>query len=362
MVRLGSGGGDMKRLTPDAIDRGVAALERLPARSPRSTAPRSARSPPARSARPRTATIPRRARDEAGVDVEVISGCRGGPPHPPRRAAGRAGVRPAAAAVDIGGGSTEVLVGERGEILAARSLKLGAIRLTRRFFPDDTTPARAVDAVPPLRPGRCSPRCQREIDTASRSRSAARAPIEAVAAMALAARRRRTRPATLNQRRDHAQERSAAVVEALLGGADGRTSGAASPGLDAARADIILAGALILEEVVDELRHRRADRSPTTPCGRACCSTPASARHGGVAPPPARPPPPQRAAPGRADGRGARALGPRRPRWPSSSSTQLGAVARPRRRRPRATSRRPPCSPTWGCSSPTASTTSTATT
>ena len=29
MVRLGSGGGDMKRLAPDAIDRGVAALDRL---------------------------------------------------------------------------------------------------------------------------------------------------------------------------------------------------------------------------------------------------------------------------------------------------------------------------------------------
>jgi hypothetical protein len=40
--------------------------------------------------------------------------------------------------VDIGGGSTEVLVGERGETLAARSFKLGSVRLTDRFFPDGT--------------------------------------------------------------------------------------------------------------------------------------------------------------------------------------------------------------------------------
>src|SRR6185436_16357870 len=35
---------------------------------------------------------------------------------------------------DIGGGSTELLVGLRGEVLASRSLKLGAVRLTSRFF------------------------------------------------------------------------------------------------------------------------------------------------------------------------------------------------------------------------------------
>ena len=36
---------------------------------------------------------------------------------------------------DIGGGSTEILIGERGEALTARSFKLGAVRLTNRFFP-----------------------------------------------------------------------------------------------------------------------------------------------------------------------------------------------------------------------------------
>ena len=47
---------------------------------------------------------------------------------------------------DIGGGSTELLVGLRGEVLSSRSLKLGAIRLTRRFFDGKHTHPGAVDA------------------------------------------------------------------------------------------------------------------------------------------------------------------------------------------------------------------------
>ena len=37
--------------------------------------------------------------------------------------------------VDIGGGSTEVIIGVGTESRLARSLKLGHIRLTDRFFP-----------------------------------------------------------------------------------------------------------------------------------------------------------------------------------------------------------------------------------
>lgn len=36
--------------------------------------------------------------------------------------------------IDIGGGSTEFLIGKRGKVLYAASLKLGAVRLTQQFF------------------------------------------------------------------------------------------------------------------------------------------------------------------------------------------------------------------------------------
>jgi exopolyphosphatase/guanosine-5'-triphosphate,3'-diphosphate pyrophosphatase len=38
--------------------------------------------------------------------------------------------------VDIGGGSTEIILGDKGKILFAESLKIGAVRLTKKFFPD----------------------------------------------------------------------------------------------------------------------------------------------------------------------------------------------------------------------------------
>src|SRR5205823_14414201 len=76
----------------------------------------------------------RRARDEAGVDVEVISGVE-------EARLIHLGVLQAvqvfdqrAFVIDIGGGSTELVIGERGHIIDGRSVKLGAIRLTDRFF------------------------------------------------------------------------------------------------------------------------------------------------------------------------------------------------------------------------------------
>ena len=48
--------------------------------------------------------------------------------------------------VDVGGGSTELLIGECGDTLAARSLKLGAVRLTDRFFPGGDVTPKAVKA------------------------------------------------------------------------------------------------------------------------------------------------------------------------------------------------------------------------
>lgn len=38
--------------------------------------------------------------------------------------------------IDIGGGSTEFIIGEKGKILFSISLKLGAVRLSQKFFPD----------------------------------------------------------------------------------------------------------------------------------------------------------------------------------------------------------------------------------
>ena len=90
-------------------------------------------------------TFVKRARDEAGVDVDVITGVE-------EARLIYLGVLQALQVidrdvmlVDIGGGSTEILVGHNGSVTAARSLKVGHIRLTDRFFPGGKVARDAVD-------------------------------------------------------------------------------------------------------------------------------------------------------------------------------------------------------------------------
>jgi len=47
--------------------------------------------------------------------------------------------------IDIGGGSTEFVVGQKGKILYADSLKLGAVRLTNKFFLDDKIKSSSIE-------------------------------------------------------------------------------------------------------------------------------------------------------------------------------------------------------------------------
>ena len=151
---------------------------------------------------------------------------------------------------DIGGGSTELLVGERGEVLASRSLKLGAIRLTRRFFDGRVTHPGALDA------------CRRHVRStiAPFAREVRRLGVEVavgssgtianLAEMA-ALRATGTRPRSVSNL-VLTTEQLDAIVKELVAAPDAKAR-AELPGIDASRADIILAGAVILEQVVHEL-------------------------------------------------------------------------------------------------------------
>jgi exopolyphosphatase/guanosine-5'-triphosphate,3'-diphosphate pyrophosphatase len=157
---------------------------------------------------------------------------------------------------DIGGGSTELVMGQRGEVLASRSFKLGAIRLTERYFPGGEIESGSVKA------------CRRFV----RSTVAAFArnvrhmgwdvavgssgTIAAVFEMA-AAHRDGPKPRSYNNFVISRSEVDG-VVKRLVNrrSAEERSQ---LGGLDPRRADIIVAGALILEQVmaeidIDELR------------------------------------------------------------------------------------------------------------
>jgi exopolyphosphatase/guanosine-5'-triphosphate,3'-diphosphate pyrophosphatase len=250
MVRLGSSASDMKRLSPAAITRGIEALVRFrQVAAIHGATVRAVATSAVREADNRAVFI-ERARAE-GIDVEVISGFE-------EARLIHLGVLQAvpvfdkkALVCDIGGGSTELIVGTQGDILTARSLKIGAIRLTRRFFSKPKLTNGAVE------------RCRRDIraalapavreversgfDVAVGSSGTIGAVFQMVAAHQ-AARGDGSPPRTLNNLTISRDDIDGVVRR--LAKTPTVKERARIPGLDPRRADIILAGALILEQVV----------------------------------------------------------------------------------------------------------------
>lgn len=144
MVRLGSSPGDMKVLSEEAIERGITALKRFKILADSAEAPiRAVATSAVREARNRNIFITR-VKKETGIKIEVASGVE-------EARYIYLGVLQALPVfnkkillIDIGGGSTEFLVGEKREIFYDHSVKLGAIRLTLKFFEDGETDSKSV--------------------------------------------------------------------------------------------------------------------------------------------------------------------------------------------------------------------------
>lgn len=250
MVRLGSATsrtGDLVELSAEAIDRAVAALGRFRRMAETHGAPlRAVATSAVREAHNRDVLLTR-ARDEQGVHIEVVAGVE-------EARLIHLGVLQALEIYDtplllfdIGGGSTELLLGHRDQVRASTSLKLGAVRLTNRFFPEGSLHPSAVGS------------CRRYVDEVLSSFDR---PVEAHGyevvvgssgtieqVLRLARGLAGEEPLrTLNGAR-LTRDQVATVVEAVVRASrDGAT--ASLPDLDEKRADIILAGVLVLEGVL----------------------------------------------------------------------------------------------------------------
>jgi exopolyphosphatase/guanosine-5'-triphosphate,3'-diphosphate pyrophosphatase len=152
--------------------------------------------------------------------------------------------------LDIGGGSTEVVLGERGDVRFARSLKLGAIRLTGRFFTGKRVKRGQVEECRHFVRASIAPVRHAIARYGFECAVASSGTLENLATMAARA-RGDVEPRTLNGLRITRDELGA-VVERLLA-ADRLEARVAIDGLEAKRADIIVAGALIAEQVVEAL-------------------------------------------------------------------------------------------------------------
>jgi len=136
MVRLGGGLDDEGRLTEEAVARGLATLERFAHRL-RGFSPgqvRAVATQTLREAKNRNAFL-ERARHALGFPIEVISGRE----EARLLYAGVAHLQPGQASrlvVDIGGRSTEMILGAGREPGVAESFQVGCVSLSMRFFPD----------------------------------------------------------------------------------------------------------------------------------------------------------------------------------------------------------------------------------
>lgn len=135
-VRLGEGSTDMKHLSRDAMNRALTTLKRFKRVAGGLHAEIRAIGTSAVREALNKKDFLQRVKRETGISIEVASGVE-------EARLIYLGVLQALPVynnqlllIDIGGGSTEFLVGKKGDVLFDHSLKLGAVRLTDRFFRD----------------------------------------------------------------------------------------------------------------------------------------------------------------------------------------------------------------------------------
>lgn len=137
MVRLGAGLDDQGFLTDEAVETAIRCLERFRERlrAIQANRVRAVGTNTLRKARNRQAFLAQ-ARNALGHPIEVVSGVeearlvyQGAAQSLPRLDGSRL-------VVDIGGGSTEVIIGREQQIAQLESLYMGCVAISNRFFPD----------------------------------------------------------------------------------------------------------------------------------------------------------------------------------------------------------------------------------
>lgn len=133
VVRLGSSSNDMKYISPDSIERGVETLKRFKLICDSFNAEIIAVATSATREALNKQVFLQKVFEETGIEINIVSGYE-------EARLIYLGVLQSLdiynkkiLLVDIGGGSTEFLIGEKGEVKIASSLKIGAVRLTNKF-------------------------------------------------------------------------------------------------------------------------------------------------------------------------------------------------------------------------------------
>jgi exopolyphosphatase/guanosine-5'-triphosphate,3'-diphosphate pyrophosphatase len=249
LVRLGSGSTDMKYLSESAMTRGIQALRLFKKIAEAFNAPiRAIATSAVREALNQEEFI-RRVKIEAGIKIEVASGVE-------EARMIYLGVVQALPVfnkkilcMDIGGGSTEYVVGKKKEILTSNSIKLGAVRLTDRFFPSGRVTDKSIKECRKYVRGMLTP-IVREVGKYDYQQViGSSGTILNLAKIILSVREERNE-ISLNNVRFTNKELFSAVDQILS--VEKSNDRLVIVGLDPSRADIIPAGAIILEQTFKE--------------------------------------------------------------------------------------------------------------
>ncbi len=146
MVRLGAGVGEDGRLDKEVAARALACLERFGQRlrDIHAANVRVVGTNALRIARRKQAFL-ERAREALGFPIEIVSGIEearliySGVAHNLPSEPGRRLV------IDIGGGSTELIIGERHEPLQLESLQMGCVSISQRFFSEGRLSVKRIE-------------------------------------------------------------------------------------------------------------------------------------------------------------------------------------------------------------------------
>lgn len=150
--------------------------------------------------------------------------------------------------VDVGGGSTELVLGDKDAVAAGYSMDIGSVRLTERHLRDDPPTAEQVAAArADIRAALAQARAEVPVRQA-RSLIGVSGSVTTVAGLALGLDEHD--PYRIHHARIPAEEVRAVAAD-LLGST--RAQRAEHKVINAGRVDVIAAGALILSEVLDEV-------------------------------------------------------------------------------------------------------------
>ena len=246
ITRLGRGIGGDGRLGAEGIARTLAALRGFAALAREHGARIAAIGTEALRRAPNAADFLGPARDALGTELEVIDGAREAAltfravtASFPALASGGLAV------VDIGGGSTEIVIADDARVKFETSLPLGSVRLTERFVRADPPTAAEIDAV------------TRAVDAAlapvpfPAGAASGTAPLVGVAGTVTSLAAMAQGLTSYDPARVHGYRLGRADLRRQIDRLRAATQAEREriAGLDPRRADVILAGALILEGV-----------------------------------------------------------------------------------------------------------------